>query len=152
TNAGHRPDEAAQLIEFCIELNHQIDRQHSRDSHYQPQIDPSRWDPVPLYDSRRAVAEDFVRWIQAGRPDADPWHRRYQQIAAPLSSLDDQYIAPDLIAESAARNGFGPWQAAWLLYRGIGDYAGTYALALRGTVYSAAPSVLDAPLFAPVKA
>lgn len=165
-DGGYRQDEALNFIEFCIELNNQDDRQELAAKGAAPaameqveaQIDPALWNPTPLFDSRKKVAADYVRFRspdyvpQPGEDDLSHWKKLFVKLeeraaAKGIAPLTQQRIenCPDL-------NGFGPWQNAWLLYQGVGVNAGRYAVAIRGTVFSNAPSAVEDAYFQPVRA
>jgi hypothetical protein len=98
--------EAKQLLEFCIELNNQDDRnspQKKSDSQYQAQ--PSGWKIV--YDSRH--------------PGNTEWNKNW-----PSTVSDPEPNNPE-------KNGFGPFNNAWLLVQSETEPT-IYAIAVRGTV------------------
>lgn len=156
---GYVHDEATAFIEFCVELDSQDDRnQHPDRPEYRAQVDPAKWELV--YDSRQAVATDYIAFKARGAPTGPPpadqpedlghWARLYAEIdktaarrGIAIHSAADLQQNPDL-------NGFGPWQNAWLLYRGVGANAGQYAVAIRGTVFSNAPSGIEDALLQPL--
>ncbi len=155
---GFDKREAAALVEFCVELDNQSDRNRApADARYRATVDPTLWELA--FDSREQVARDFIEF-KHGRgapateplPDADlsHWSKLYEQIASraafrhlPVGTAADVARDPDL-------NGFGPWQNAWLLYRGAGANAGRFALAIRGTVFSNTPNAVEDAIFQPV--
>ncbi len=153
---GYSYAQAGAFIEFCIELDNQDDRLADparRNSAIWPVIDPARWDPEPVFDSRRAVVRDLLAYRQ--QPDdagLRPWQRLFDDILARARKGPPAGWEPDTLVQDARYNGFGPYQNAWLLYRGVGDNAGAYAIAIRGTVFSAAPSALEDFIFQPVLA
>lgn len=161
SNRGYRFIEASQFIEFCVELNSQDDRLASSASpthdpkspKYQPQIDPRLWNPKPIYDSRRAVAKDVVDF-KAGVQceETRPWTKLYRDILSRAAKQPPADWTEDGIANDPRYNGFGPYQNAWLLYEGVNDNRGAYAIAIRGTVFSSKPSVVEDVLFHPVDA
>jgi hypothetical protein len=153
---GYSYAEAAQFIEFCVELDNQDDRSNDpqhRNADFWPAIDPSAWNPKPVFDSREAVVRDLLAYrANPGDASLKPWHHLYEEIlqragAHPPKSWD----FADVVAD-ARYNGFGPYQNAWLLYEGVGANAGAYAVAIRGTVFSAEPSALQDFITQPLKA
>lgn len=156
-NKGYRHVEAKQFIEFCVELDNQDDRAKylknpaAMPSDLRPHIDPALWDPTPIYDSRLAVAKDVVDF-QAKGADAKSshWGKLYEAILKAGKFQPGQKIEVGDIFNNPDLNGFGPWQNAWLLYKGRGDFAGAYAIAVRGTVFSNQPSAVEDAIFQPV--
>jgi len=158
---GYLPQEAQAFIEFCVDLDNQDDRNKQASPGpaaqvYGARIDPELWSIA--YDSRDAVAKDYIeyrnRGAQGGQPASDDdlayWKKLYEKIKdtaaddrIPINTADDIRRNPDL-------NGFGPWQNAWTLYRGVGPNAGRYAIAIRGTVFSNAPSAIEDAIFQPL--
>ena len=154
-NKGFNKIEAGQFIEFCVELDSQDDRMASpSDLRYIPQIDQTLWNPVPVYDSRMVVANDVNAFMQSGRTvDNKGWTKLYQEIVDRAKKTPPPGgWTPERLAKDARFNGFGPYQMAWLLYEGRGANAGSYAIAIRGTVLSATPSVVEDAVFHPVEA
>lgn len=154
SNRGYRYAEASQFIEFCVELDSQDDRMTSpTNPNYIPQVDPALWNPAPVYDSRVAVAKDVIAFRTTGEtPENHGWAKLYHEILARASkALPPEWTAQALFADPRY-NGFGPYQSAWLLYEGRNANAGAYAIAIRGTVFSARPSVIEDVLFHPVRA
>jgi hypothetical protein len=149
---GFIKEEAVQCIEFAIELNNQDDRlADPKRADYIPRIDPALWDPVPVFDSRHAVAEDTARYKAGQREGLAPWRKVYERA---MRDADRKYPGgwdAGTIFKDPDLNGFGPWKNAWLLYQGRGRYAGSFAIVIRGTVLSDAPNVLEDFLFQPVK-
>ncbi|MDD5057676.1 MAG: hypothetical protein PHQ60_07370 [Sideroxydans sp.] len=162
SNKGYKQIEASQFIEFCVELDSQDDRMpssrtptHDPDSpNYHPQINPALWNPVPVFDSREMVAKDVLKFMSTGETEENKgWVKLYREIIgratnkerAAWKSWQDVFANPEF-------NGFGPYQGAWLLYEGRNENAGSYAIAIRGTVMSSSPSVTEDALFHPVVA
>jgi hypothetical protein len=151
---GFRRDEALQFIEFCVELDNQDDRaKRPHDQNLNPMIDPALWDPAPLFDSRDAVADDAFGYAKdPGNVLYQHWTKLYSAI---VSKADLKYSAgwtASTIASDPDLNGFGPWENAWLLYRGKGRMAGAHTIAIRGTVFSDAPSAVENAWFHTVEA
>jgi hypothetical protein len=161
---GYVHDEAINFIEFCVELDCQDDRaSHPTNVHLQAQIDGLRWDPVPVFDSRKAIAADYIAFKQMGRTgsgaagnkaddDLPYWRKLFENLEAQARKKGIAVLTQQSIEVNPDLNGFGPWQNAWLLYRGRGSNAGAYAIAIRGTVFSNAPSALEDALFRPAMA
>lgn len=154
-NKGYRYEEAREFIEFCIDLDNQDDRlKHPSDNSLRPNVDPGLWNPEPIYDSRVSVAKDVVAFKKLDMHDQESshWSKLYREI---ISKADSKY--PDgwdekKVSDDPDLNGFGPWQNAWLLYEGRGNYKGMFAIAIRGTVFSNVPSAIEDALFHPVVA
>lgn len=145
---GYRHEEAKQFIEFCVELDNQDDRlAHSNDKALYPAIDASLWNPEPLFDSRWAVAKDVVRFdlveFSKGNGGDEPWGTLYREIISRATTKHPEGWDKNTIFNDPDLNGFGPWQNAWLLYGGRGEFKGAYAIAIRGTVFSNTPSVAE---------
>jgi lipase (class 3) len=157
---GYDFGEARSFVEFCVELDNQDDRlQHPDDPRFRARIDPSQW--TSIFDSRRAVAEDYMAFqsrlqsndrAASGLSDdaLSPWRRLFTEIdkeaarrRITIRTAEDVACNPDL-------NGFGPWQNAWVLYRGVGSNSGKFAIAIRGTVFSNTPSAIEDAIFQPV--
>jgi len=151
---GYVHAEAKQFIEFCVELDNQDDRLiHSNDQALYPAIDASLWNPEPLFDSRRAVAKDVVRFFKETRTESDEhWGKLYAEIISRANTKHSEAWGEKTIFDDPDLNGFGPWQNAWLLYEGRGEFKGAYAIAVRGTVFSNSPSVAADAWFHPVAA
>jgi len=97
--------EAQQLLEFCIELNNQDDRNDplkKADLNYQAKV--SEWTMV--FDSRH--------------PGNHEWNKTW-----PNSKTDDP--------NNPETNGFGPLNNAWILVQSLKDPS-VFAIAIRGTV------------------
>lgn len=144
-NRGYRQKEAAQFIEFCVELDNQDDRVKDRDNNVlKPHIDPALWNPLPVYDSRLAVAKDIAAYSKKA-PDGgeEHWTKLYDETLAKAKRAHSGGWDEETIAGDPNLNGFDPWQNAWLLYEGIGEFAGSYAIAIRGTVFSNQPSATE---------
>ncbi len=179
--AGFDLVEAKDAAEFCVEFDNQDDRLQILNALKGPpvpdeararelrteldfdsaHIDPARWDPVPVFDSRKAVAEAWDKYrgqsklpadarIEPQEDDVRPWTKLFKDLeeraeAKHLNDPDAQTVQddPDL-------NGFGPWQNAWALYRGVGPNHNRYAIVLRGTVFSNRASAIDDAFFQPV--
>jgi hypothetical protein len=153
-NKGFKFTEASQFIEFCVELDSQDDRMTaSTNPDFTPQIDPRLWNPVPIYDSRKQVARDVISFRNSGETDENRgWTKLYQEILDRGSKEPDSKWTVQAVSEDPRYNGFGPYQSAWVLYEGRNENAGAYAIAIRGTVFSAQPSVVEDVLFHPVVA
>lgn len=130
---------------------------------FSPHLDPARWNLEPMFDSRQAVAEAYVAYKQmppqaSGElPDDDlrHWHKLFEDLEKRAESLKidkASLMNTSVIANDPRLNGFGPWQNAWVLYKGVGAYTGRYAVAIRGTVMSSRPSVVDDVYFQPAYA
>lgn len=160
-NKGYKFSEASQFIEFCVELDSQDDRLPSAKSpthdpsspNYNQQIDPNLWNPEPIYDSRRQVAKDVIEFRNTGETnDNQGWAKLYREILDRAEQALPSAWTEDALFADPRYNGFGPYQSAWLLYEGRNKNAGAYAIAIRGTVFSAKPSVVEDVLFHPVMA
>jgi len=153
---GYRYEEARQFIEFCVELDNQDDRRKqrnaaNRNSVFDPMIDPSLWKLV--YDSREAVAEDAVGYSKdPANANYAHWKKLYSDIASRANRKYAGRWQADTIFLDPSLNGFGPWDNAWLLYEGRETFQGSYAVALRGTIFSDAPSALEDAWFYTVNA
>jgi lipase (class 3) len=160
---GYAFQEAKQFVEFCVELDNQDDRQTgaggSEDS---ARVDPAQWESI--YDSRQALAEDYFRFKALAKetglsaqpavlPDDDVefWKRLFTRIEKTANSNGIVLKTPSDIQRDPRLNGFGPWENAWMLYRGVGRNAGRYAIAIRGTVFTTDPSAIENALFQPVE-
>jgi hypothetical protein len=103
---GFVATETKQLLEFCIELNNQDDRNNpQKKSDPQYQAKPSGWKII--YDSRH--------------PGNTEWNKNW-----PSTVSDPEPNNPE-------KNGFGPFNNAWLLVQSETDPT-IYAIAIRGTV------------------
>lgn len=160
-NKGYKYSEAGQFIEFCVELDSQDDRlpssrspTHDPDSaNYHPLINPELWNPIPIYDSRKEIAKDVVAFKASGEtPDNHGWVKLYRDILDRATKAPPANWTEKGFFDDPRYNGFGPYQSAWLLYEGRNQNAGAYAIAIRGTVFSAKPSVVEDVLFHPVMA
>jgi len=159
---GFSYEEAAAFVEFCIELDNQDTRARGGGT---PQdaavVDPGKWKLI--YDSRQALAEDYFTYKREARlppvaadgrlPDDDVrhWGRVFANIDKLASGQKLSLNAPGDIQGNPILNGFGPWSNAWLLYEGMGPNQGRYAVAIRGTVFEAAPSAIEDGIFQPVE-
>ena len=154
SNKGYRHDEARQFVEFCVELDNQDDRlKNANDPTLYPDIDPNLWNPVPIYDSRLQVAKDVVIFKQhAPMSTAFHWRKLFQEISDRADAKYKGNWQESTVFDDPDLNGFGPWQNAWILYEGKGINAGSYAVVIRGTVFSNAPSALEDAIFHPVVA
>jgi hypothetical protein len=137
-----------------VELDNQDDRmKRGADKDLYPMIDAALWNPTPVYDSRRAVADDAFNYSKdTANARYLHWAKLYSSIVSRANkkysahwNADDIFADPDL-------NGFGPWGNAWLLLKGTGKYEGSYAIAIRGTVFSNAPSAIEDAWFHTVQA
>lgn len=162
-NKGYKFEEASQFIEFCVELDSQDDRlpnpkdptHNPMSPNYRPQINPELWNPEPIYDSRKNVANDVIDFRNSGESPTDKnkgWAKLYSDILARASKEPPVAWTVKALAEDPRYNGFGPYQSAWLLYEGRNKNAGAYAIAIRGTVFSAQPSMAADAIFHPVLA
>src|SRR5258708_10543202 len=151
---GYRHGEAKQFIEFCVELDNQDDRLiHSNDKALHTVRDVRLWNPETLFDSRRAVAKDVVRFFKGSGTESDEhWGKLYTEIISRANAKHSEGWGEKTIFDDPDLNGFGPWQNAWLLYEGRGEFKGAYAIAVRGTVFSNSPSVAADAWFHPVAA
>jgi hypothetical protein len=161
---GYSYEEAQQFIEFCVELDDQDDRTApGAPAGASANVDPQKW--RLLYDSRKAVDEDYFAYMGAraavpanGTSAALPddsiqfWQRLFSRIESEAAARHIRLAAAGDVAASASLNGFGPWQNAWLLYQGVGENAGRYAIAIRGTVFETEPSAVENGLFQPAEA
>jgi hypothetical protein len=158
-SGGYVHQEASAFIEFCVELDSQDDRnEHPESDVFRPRIDAQLWQLA--YDSRAAVAADYLQFkarpsspVSAGSvadDDLSHWAKLYDLIerTAAKRKINIQNVAG--IANNPDLNGFGPWQNAWILYKGVGPNSGRYAIAIRGTVFSNSPSAIEDALFQPV--
>jgi hypothetical protein len=152
---GYQAVEAENFIEFCVDLDSQDDRQSAPDDpRYIAQYDKQTWEP--LYDSREYVARDLVANYNNRN---DRWFRLYHdtRVRWEKDMASHQPHMPPWTATALAQdpryNGFGPSQTAWVLYRNktIANPP-TYAIAIRGTVFSSQPSAVEDVLFHPVLA
>jgi hypothetical protein len=99
------------------------------------------------------VAKDVIDYRAGLREDATgPWAKLFEDIIARAENNDQQAWTADALALDARYNGFGPYQIAWTLYQGTGRFSRCYAVAIRGTVFAAAPSVLEDAELHPVSA
>jgi hypothetical protein len=153
---GYSYLEASQFIEFCVELDNEDDRgseSGAKNPNVWPKIDATKWDPIPVFDSRKAVAKDLLDYQ---RNPADPrlegWKKLFDDTLTRARSAPPKSWQFDVVSKDARYNGFGPYQNAWLLYKGVGDFAGAFAVAIRGTVFSAKPSALEDFIFQPLQA
>lgn len=155
-NKGYKFTEASQFIEFCVELDSQDDRLTSpHDPRYVPKINPTYWNPDPIYDSRKAVATDVMSFKNTGETESNKgWVKLYEDILKRASKKPPSTWTVNALSSDPRYNGFGPYQSAWLLYEGQNGNTGSksYAIAIRGTVFSAKPSVVEDALFHPVYA
>ncbi len=154
---GYRQREAQAFIEFCVELDNQDDRVAAKKAgkpkpNFDAQINTAEW--TLLFDSRRSVADDVYRYSKSVRPEKDdePWAKLYTEIISRANKTNPKGWNADDIFNDATLNGFGPWGNAWLLYQGHGPFAGTYAIAIRGTVFSYQPSAIEDAWFHTVQA
>ena len=152
-NRGYRFDEASQAIEFCVELDCQGERLKRRDDDLcTAHVDAAMWNPEPIHDSRRAVAEDVIAYKRGEIAENFPWAGLYADIlrrgrrAPPCPWSFEAFVA------DPRYNGFSPYRLAWALYEGRGDFAGAYTIAIRGSVSTARPDVLDDFSFRPTRA
>jgi hypothetical protein len=109
--AGFVSTEAKQLLEFCIELNNQDDRNNpEKKSDSQYKSNPTGWKIV--YDSRH--------------PGNTEWNKNWD-----YTPVDKAAGKPN--PNDVKTNGFGPFNNAWLLVQSETD-SSKYAIAIRGTV------------------
>lgn len=137
--SGFDASEVKNFIEFCVDLNSQDDRLDPKhDPIFNPKPTP---DWLPLVDSRKMVAQAIVSGkIKSGKH----------------GDADDEDCHADRTNEKAIENdprcnGFGPFQNAWVLYQND-KQPNTYALAIRGTVVSNAPTVVEDMLASTISA
>jgi hypothetical protein len=153
---GYTYREAGQFIEMCLDLDAQDDRAKDKTNpDFQPQIDTARWNPAPLYDSRQAVAQDLATFIANNNTPpagAEGWRGLYAEIVERGKKLSISKWDAQSIEDDPRINGFGPNQIAWTLYEGRGEFAGAYAIAVRGTVFTSLPSAVEDFLTQPVYA
>lgn len=159
---GYIFQEASNFIEFCVELDNEDDRLKQPDrTDPRPQIDGDMWNPLPVFDSRKAIAHDYAQYKQLSVTEVDSGARADDDIrywSKVFDKLEERARerridpSPETIQHNPNLNGFGPWQNAWLLYEGRERNTGKYAIAIRGTVFSTAPSVVEDVFFHPVKA
>lgn len=120
TQPGFKYDEAKDFVEFCVELNSQDDRQtYPNNQVYIPKFDP-KWHAI--YDSREQVAK-----VNSG--------------TLPEQNCNDKPNCKK-ISDNPKINGFGPFQNAWVLYKDT-TMPSTYAIAIRGTVISNNPTLIE---------
>ena len=149
STSGFDKAEAQAFIEFCVDLDNQDDR--LRDPTLERyQANPAHmpgW--VKLFDSRDLVAQDLAAF-HAGHPNAgtEPWTKVYKEAIERAQDNPPASWSAEALKEDARYNGFGPYQSAWTLYK-LNDK--TYAIAIRGTVISSAPSVFADLYIHPVK-
>lgn len=157
TNKGYSHDEASQFIEFCVDLDSQDDRLPSSKSashdptstNYRPLYDTALWKPI--FDSRIEVTKDVISFREGRDKNKDQgWANLYDNIIKRATKAQFDNWTPEGLAEDPRFNGFGPYQLAWRLYQGVGKYNGSYAIAIRGTVFSSKPSVVEDTAFHPV--
>jgi hypothetical protein len=89
----------------------------------------------------------------SGPPENDlrPWRRLFAEIDQEAARRHITIRSSDDVARNPDLNGFGPWQNAWILYRGAGLNSGKFAIAIRGTVFSDTPSAIEDAIFQPVR-
>lgn len=136
---GFDVSEVKDFIEFCVDLNSQDDRLAPG---YSPIFDPK---PTPDWrvtaDSRKRVMEAIVSGkIKSGK------HRDKDDEDCQVPTTDAVGLEKD-----PRCNGFGPFQNAWVLYQNQ-KQPNTYALAIRGTVVSSKPTVIEDMLASTVSA
>jgi len=153
-NKGYKFTEASEFIEFCVELDSQDDRMTApTNPNYIPHINPELWNPTPIYDSRKEVAKDVIAFKGAGETEENKgWGKLYRDILDRASKKPPLAWTAQAFSDDPRYNGFGPYQSAWLLYEGRNENKGAYAIAIRGTVFSALPSAVEDFLFHPVLA
>jgi len=151
---GYQFCEASQFIEFCIELDCQDDRLSApNDQRYQPHIDSTRWQLTPLFDSRLHVAKDVLEYKKNGKTaENQGWATLYEDILKRVRQTPPVEWSVQALASDPRFNGFGPYQLAWVLYQGIGNNHGRYAIAIRGTIFSAHSSLFEDVCFQPIDA
>jgi hypothetical protein len=157
---GYEFGEAQDFVEFCVELDSQDDRlSHPDDPTFTARIDPSQW--TVAFDSRQAVAQDYIAFNARGgaagsgraevpEDDLRYWRRLYGEIGKEAARRHIAIHTAADVARNPDLNGFGPWQNAWILYRGVGTNSGKFAIAIRGTVFSNTPSAIEDAIFQPV--
>jgi hypothetical protein len=145
-----------------VDLDSQDDLRNSNakgiaDSIHKPQ-------PVPwqvIYDSWREVAKDIVRWRELGRPgneskdplDLGHWSKVFANAEEVARKRKLPDASPAEIFASPEINGFGPWDNAWLLAKSTDPATpNRYVIAIRGTIFSNAPSAIEDAFTQPVLA
>ncbi len=101
--------DAQQLLEFCIELNNQDDRNN-----------PLKKADQNVY----AKAPDWTIFFDSRHPGNHEWNKTW-----PYHKTDDHQKDPN----NPESNGFGPLNNAWLLVQSLKDPS-VFAIAIRGTV------------------
>jgi len=109
TPAGFNSSDAQQLLEFCIELNNQDDRNN-----------PLKQADDNVY----AKASAWSIFFDSRHPGNHEWNKIW-----PYSKTDAQQQDPN----NPESNGFGPLNNAWLLVQSLKDPS-VFAIAIRGTV------------------
>jgi hypothetical protein len=128
-NKGYKFEKTSQFIEFCVELDSQDDRlPNPKDPNHDPmnpnfhqQINPKLWNPDPIYDSRKEVANDVIDFKNSGESKTEGnkgWVKLYRKILARASKEPPLAWTKKAFFDDARYNGFGPYQSAWLLYEG----------------------------------
>jgi len=99
------------------------------------------------------VAKDIEKYSQRSTPDENEhWKKLYDETIGNAKRFYPAGWDGTKIANDPNLNGFDPWQNAWLLYEGRGEFAGSYAIAIRGTVFSNKPSATEDAWFHAVRA
>ncbi len=132
---------AREFLEFCVDLDNQDDRMHSG---YDAKFDPIRsriWHKE--VDSREKVAQTLASH------SASHASQRLPQDCPVAPSGNANKDFPALVCDPQ-RNGFGPFQNAWILYANKDRSA--FTLAIRGTIISSRPSVVEDLLATTIKA
>jgi hypothetical protein len=107
--AGFNTAEAQQLLEFCIELNNQDDRNNAH-----KKADPNVY----------AKATEWKIFYDSRHPGNHEWNKSW-----PYNPIDDRLKDPN----NPDSNGFGPLNNAWILVQSLKDPT-VFAIAIRGTV------------------
>ncbi len=145
TKGMQKPDivvaNAREFLEFCVDLDSQDDRLRTGyDAKFNP-IQSRVW--YKETDSREKVAQAL-----ASHSTSHALQNRLQDCPVALSG-DAQKDAQALVGDPRC-NGFGPFQNAWILYANKDRSA--FALAIRGTVITSHPSVVEDLLATTIKA
>lgn len=109
---GFNAEEAQQLLEFCIELNNQDDRNN-----------PDKPDPKGDF---KAHPNDWKIVYDSRHPDNTEWNRKWAYTTAEKDAKKKDPNDPET-------NGFGPLNNAWLLVQSTKEPS-HFAIAIRGTV------------------
>ena len=159
---GYQFDEARSLLEFCLDLDSQDDRLGSpsaEDARFTAVLDTALWENKAAFDSRDRVAADLVNYLSNPQePSLAAWSKLFQgtykkgEAWSKRTGKTIRWDSAEYIASNPVLNGFGPYQNAWTLHKGVGEFSGAYVVAIRGTVFSNAPSALEDFILNPVQA